>query len=111
MPPREPGKETPRARRKALNERLSQELKGLQSDLRAILERSEIRIGGRLNEVIARLDGDPSLDQLPRPVPIRTAQAMLEAIAKSGIKAGRGKAKDLARLESLVKQLRKLNSA
>lgn len=95
-------------RRKALNEKLAAELRRMQDDLHTMTERFDIRVGAALNELLARLDGDDSIDQKSRPATIRTAQAMLDAIDSTKIRAKKGRAKDLARLEDLVKRLREM---
>lgn len=105
-PPKERGKAA--ARRRALNDQLIAELRRMQDDLHTLTEHFEIRLGGLLNELIARLDGDSSIDQPARPATLRDAQAMLEIIETTRIRLKKGRAKELARFEKLVQALSEL---
>jgi hypothetical protein len=98
-----PGKR--RGKRAELNDRAVQELLTLRSSLSEMLERYEVRTGGVLNELIAGIQGDASLDQKPRPLTVKTAEAMLRAINDTKIKPRKGRAKDFARLERLIESV------
>lgn len=98
------------ARRRALNDQLLAELRRMQDDLHTLTEHFEVRVGGALNELITRLDGDPSIDQPARPATLRQAQAMLDAIQATTIRTKKGRAKQLARLEELVRQLSEIQT-
>ena len=95
--------------RKALNDQLLTDLRGLQDDLRTMVERYEVRVGGVLNDVIRRIEGDASIEQKARPATIRAARAMLAELEAAKIKPRKARAKDLARLEKLARSLRDLS--
>jgi len=91
--------------RKAMNDRLATELRSLQDDLRTMVEQYEVRVGGLLNDLIRRLEGDPSIEQKARPATIRAARAMLDEIEAAKIRPRKARAKDIARLEKLARAL------
>jgi len=98
------------ARRAALNRELLGEVRTLQADMRELLERYEMRVGGALNELVVQLEGDASLDQPPRPITIRTAQAMLDVIRETKIRPRKARSKDLARLGELAEKLAEMTA-
>lgn len=94
--------------RKALNEQLVTELREMQDDLRTMVERYEIRVGGVLNDLIRRIEGDASIEQKARPATIRAARAMLQELEAAKIRPRKARAKDMARLERLARTLGEL---
>lgn len=98
------------SRRAAMNRTLLAEIRSLQADLAEMVGRYELRVGGRLNEIVTRLEGDPALDQPAQPATIREAQAMLGALRDTRIRARKARPKDLARLEKLSRRLREMKA-
>jgi hypothetical protein len=94
-----------RGKRAELNERTVDELLALRSTLSEMLERYEVRIGSLLSELLAGIQGDESLDQKPRQLTVKTAEAMLRTIHGTAIKARKGRSKDFRRLEKLIETL------
>jgi hypothetical protein len=94
-----------RGRRAELNERLLVQLDALRAALAEMLERYELRVAGRLNELDQQVRGDDSLDLPPRPLTVKSAEAVLAAIDGVKLKPKKGRAKDLARIEALIDRL------
>jgi hypothetical protein len=92
-------------RRHELNQRVLAELRNLRVQLDQLVERFELRMGAQLNELIARIEGDPSLGQEPRLLTVRTAEAMLDAVAGGEIRPKKARPKDFVRLEGVVREL------
>jgi hypothetical protein len=93
------------AQRAALNRELLSEVRALQADLREMVERYELRVGGALNELVTRLEGDASIGQVPQPATIRKAKAMLELIREDRPRPRKARGKDFARLGRLVRRI------
>lgn len=100
-----------RTSRKGMNDRLVTELHALQDDLRTMVERYEVRVGGLLNELLRRIEGDASVELRPKPATIRTAKEMLATIEQTKIKPRKARRKDLARLENLARTLTELSGS
>ena len=73
-----------------------------------MIEHYAVRVDGRLAELTQSLEGNASIGQTPRPVPVRTAEAMLAAIREASMVPERGRPKDFARLKALVDRLHEL---
>lgn len=93
-------------RRQDLNQSLVFELRTLRASLAHTLEAIELRLGGRITELLHAIEGDPGLDQKPRPLTVKAAQAALEEINDLRIKPKRGRIKDVRRIDATIRALR-----
>lgn len=94
-----------RGKRGELNERVLAQVDSLRTALAEAIERYELRVAGRLNELELQVRGDASLDLPPRPLTVKNAQAVLAEFDDVKLKPKKGRAKDLARIEALVDRL------
>lgn len=104
-------KAKPRGRRRAeLNEEVLAELAGLSASLDEMIQRYELRVRGRITELVQSLQGDGALEQKPRHLPVRIAQDLLAEIRAARVKPGKGRGKDFVRLQRLIRRLRDIAS-
>lgn len=89
-------------RRAELNAELVTTAHELRAALRQMMERYELRVGGQLAELIQRVEGDAAGEIPARPLTARQAEAMLAQLREVRLKPRKGRAKDFARLETLV---------
>ena len=94
-------------KRARLNDALRLELQALRAALTQALESFEVRTGGRIADMLRTLEGDDSLDQPPRLLPVAQAQAALDEIADVRITPEKGRLRELRRIQRLVRELRK----
>jgi hypothetical protein len=92
-------------RRQDLNQALVFELRTLRASLARTLESIEIRLGGRITEMLHAIEGEPGLDQKPGPLTVKTAQAALAQIEALRIKPKRGRIKDIRRIEKTLRAI------
>jgi hypothetical protein len=95
-------------RREDLNQALVFELRTLRASLAHVLESMELRLGGRITELLHGIEGDPGLDQKPRPLTVKAAQAAMAEIDALRIKPKRGRIKDIRRIDRTIRALREL---
>ena len=95
-------------RRQDLNQALVLELRTLRASLAQTLESIELRLGGRITELLHGIEGDPGLDQKPRPLTVKAAQAALAEVDAIRIKPKRGRIKDIRRIDRTIQSLREL---
>jgi hypothetical protein len=69
-------------KRARLNDRLIIELRALRATLTQCLDAFDLSVGGRIAELLQTLEGDDALDQRPRPLTVKNAQAALAEIAE-----------------------------
>jgi len=95
-------------RRQDLNQALVFELRTLRASLAQTLESIELRLGGRITELLHGIEGDPGLDQKPKPLTVKAAQAALAEVDAIRIKPKRGRIKDIRRIDRTIQALREL---
>lgn len=93
-------------KRARANEALRVELHALRAALATLIEGYEVRVGGRINDMIATIEGDPSIGQPPRLLPTAEAQAALSDIAGVRLRPDKPRLRDLRRIQRLVRRLR-----
>jgi hypothetical protein len=93
-------------KRERVNAALHVELRGLRAALAQIVEGYEVRVGGRLNDMLRTLEGDDSLDQPPRHLTTAQAQAALDEIARVQLRPDKPRLRDLRRIQRLTRKLR-----
>lgn len=94
-------------KRHRANELLRVELHGLRTSLSQTLEALEVRVGGRINDMLRTLEGDDSLDQPPRFLTTAQAQAALDEIKAVRFRPDKPRIRELRKLQRLVKALRR----
>lgn len=95
-------------KRAELNARVIQDLIALRGTLDEMLEHYAIRVAGQLSELMLSIQGDGNVDESPRPLTVKAAEAMLKAIRESDLKPKKGRGKDFVRVQKLVEALREL---
>jgi hypothetical protein len=95
-------------RRQDLNQALVFELRTLRASLAQTLESIELRLGGRITELLHGIEGDPGLDQKPKPLTVKAAQTALAEADAIRIKPKRGRIKDIRRIDRTIQALREL---
>jgi hypothetical protein len=94
-------------KRERVNAALHVELRGLRAAVAQIVEGYEVRVGGRLNDMLRTLEGDDSLDQPPRHLTTAQAQAALDEIAHVQLRPDKPRLRDLRRIQRLTRKLRR----
>ncbi|MGH7503664.1 MAG: hypothetical protein ACREL7_18205 [Longimicrobiales bacterium] len=97
-------------RRQDLNQALVFELRTLRASLGRTLESIELRMGGRITELLHTIEGDPGLDQKPGLLTVKAAQTALAEIEDLRIKPKRGRLKDIRRIEQTLEAIRGLQA-
>ena len=101
---------TPRRRvsekRERANQALRAELHTLRTELARIIEGLEVRVGGRIADMLRTLEGDDTIDQPPRFLTTAQAQAALDEIAAVRLDPDGSRMRDLRRIQKLVRRLR-----
>jgi len=93
-------------KRQRANDALRLELHALRGALATIIEGYEVRVGGRINDLLRTMEGDSSIDQPPRLLPTAEAQAALDDIAGVRLRPDKPRLRDLRRIQRLVRRLR-----
>jgi hypothetical protein len=93
-------------KRERVNDALRLELHALRAELARIVEGIEVRLGGRIADMLRTLEGDDSIDQPPRHLSTAQAQAALDEIDGIGLDKGKPRLRDLRRIQQLVRRLR-----
>lgn len=93
-------------KRQRANDALRLELHALRSELARIVEGFEVRVGGRINNMLRTLEGDESIGQPPRCLTTAQAQAALDEIAAVKLHSGKARVRDLRRIQRLTRRLR-----
>lgn len=93
-------------KRERANDALRLELHALRSELARIVEGVEVRLGGRIADMLRTLEGDDSIGQPPRHLTTAQAQAALDEIAVVRLDKDGARMRDLRRIQKLVRRLR-----
>jgi len=70
-------------------------------------EAFDLRVGGRIAEMLQTLEGDDSLEQKPSHLTVVDAEAALAVFAADKPSPGKGRVRELRRLQRLVRRLRR----
>ncbi len=95
-------------KRARLNVQLTQELRALRAELTQALEGFDLRVGGRIADLLQSIEGDESLDQSPHPLTVQDATSALEVIVDTRPARGKGHIRQLRSIQRTVKRLRRL---
>lgn len=98
-------------RRAELNARVVQDLDALRHNVDEMAEHYRVRVGGQIADVMQQIQGDETLAQDARPLTVKAAESLLEALRSAGIKPHKGRGKDFVRVQRLVRKLRSLTPA
>ncbi len=93
-------------RRAELNARVVQDLEALRRSVDEMAEHYRVRVGGLIADLMQQIQGDETLAQDARPLPVKAAESVLEALRSTDIKPHKGRAKDFVRVQRLVRKLR-----
>jgi len=94
-------------KRKRLNAALIVELRSLRADIAQTADAFALRAGGRVAEMLQILEGDESLEIPPRPLTVAEAEAALDELAADPTGPIEGRMRELRRIQSLVRGLRR----
>jgi hypothetical protein len=92
-------------KRARLNQALTLELRALRASITQCLDAYDLRVGGRIAEMLQVIEGDEALAVGPRPFAVKTAQTLLDQLARLEIDPRKGRPRDLRRIQRLVKRL------
>ena len=103
-PPDHGNGKPPRRKRDEVAEELLRELKELRTNLDELTEHFKLRIAGELAEITQAIEGK-AIQAKPKRLPVKVTAAMLKAVQEQAVKPRKGRAKDLAKLQNLVRTL------
>src|SRR5688572_9005637 len=93
-----------RKKKEELAEQLIRELRELRAESDELAEHVRLRTGGQIAELIGIVGGDQKGTGTKR-LPAKAAAAMLAAVRERRVKPNRGRAKDLVKLQRLLRHL------
>lgn len=93
-------------RRAELNARVVQDLDALRRSVDEMAEHYRVRVGGLIADLMQQIQGDETLAQDARPLPVKAAESLIEDLRSADIKPHKGRGKDFVRVQRLVRKLR-----
>jgi hypothetical protein len=84
---------------------LKQELQSLRSDFELIIEKYSLNVNARLEELIGILEQKESGEEARRIPGNKTLNRLIETLRNLKLKPGKGRGKDVKRIQSVLDQL------
>ena len=109
-PPRAPRTQRIGEKRTRLNENVVLELRALRATLTQCLDAFDLSVGGRIAEMLQSIEGDDALEQPPRPLTVKTAQAALDEMTGLHVNPKKARPRDLRQIRRIVRRLTEILS-